>query len=62
MRASGPGTWGLQFLRERTPARTRHNIRQIVQLGTYSRSMLEQLRRDTGKPQSLAVNTVKTPV
>ncbi|MFI5444067.1 D-amino acid dehydrogenase [Polaromonas sp. UC242_47] len=40
--------WGLQFLRECTPARTRHNIRQIVQLGSYSRDMLQQLRRDTG--------------
>ncbi|SFM88929.1 D-amino acid dehydrogenase [Variovorax sp. OV329] len=40
--------WGLSFLRECTPARTRHNIRQIVQLGTYSRTMLQELRRDTG--------------
>jgi D-amino-acid dehydrogenase len=40
--------WGLQFLRECTPARTRHNIEQIVRLGTYSRDMLQQLRRDTG--------------
>jgi len=40
--------WGLQFLRECTPARTRHNIRQIVSLGTYSRDTLQQLRRDTG--------------
>ena len=40
--------WGLQFLRECTPARTRHNIRQIVQLGTYSRATLQQLRRDIG--------------
>ena len=40
--------WGLQFLRECTPARTRHNIAQIVRLGTYSRDMLQQLRRDTG--------------
>lgn len=40
--------WGLQFLRECTPARTRHNIQQIVRLGTYSREMLQQLRRDTG--------------
>ena len=38
--------WGLQFLRECTPARTRHNIEQIVRLGTYSRNMLQQLRRD----------------
>ncbi|MEJ8823967.1 D-amino acid dehydrogenase [Variovorax humicola] len=40
--------WGLQFLRECTPARTRHNIEQIVRLGTYSRSMLQELRRETG--------------
>jgi D-amino-acid dehydrogenase len=33
--------WGLQFLRECTPARTRHNIEQIVRLGTYSRDMLQ---------------------
>jgi len=26
--------WGLQFLRECTPARTRRNIEQIVRLGT----------------------------
>jgi D-amino-acid dehydrogenase len=38
--------WGLQFLRECTPARTRHNIEQIVRLGTYSRNTLQQLRRD----------------
>ena len=36
--------WGLQFLRECTPARTRHNIEQIVRLGTYSRDTLQQLR------------------
>ncbi len=40
--------WGLQFLRNCTPARTRHNIQQIVRLGTYSRTALQQLRRDTG--------------
>ncbi len=40
--------WGLQFLRECTPARTRHNIEQIVRLGTYSRDMLQALRCDTG--------------
>lgn len=40
--------WGLQFLRECTPARTRHNIEQIVRLGTYSRETLQALRRDTG--------------
>ena len=36
--------WGLSFLRNCTPARTRHNIEQIVRLGTYSRSVLQQLR------------------
>jgi D-amino-acid dehydrogenase len=40
--------WGLQFMRECTPARTRHNIEQIVRLGTYSRDMLQELRRNTG--------------
>ncbi len=40
--------WGLQFIRECTPARTRHNIEQIVRLGTYSRSMLQELRAATG--------------
>ncbi|WP_213952873.1 MULTISPECIES: D-amino acid dehydrogenase [unclassified Variovorax] len=40
--------WGLQFLRECTPARTKHNIEQIVRLGTYSRSMLQALRSETG--------------
>jgi D-amino-acid dehydrogenase len=40
--------WGLQFLRECSPARTRHNIEQIVRLGTYSRETLQQLRADTG--------------
>ena len=40
--------WGLQFLRECTPARTRHNIGQIVRLGTYSRAMLQELRSATG--------------
>jgi len=36
--------WGLRFLRECTPARTRHNIRQLVNLGLYSRATLQQLR------------------
>lgn len=40
--------WGLRFLMECTPARTRHNIIQIVNLGTYSRDMLQKLRRQTG--------------
>lgn len=40
--------WGLQFLRECTPARTRHNIAQIVRLGTYSRSALRDLRNTLG--------------
>ena len=40
--------WGLQFIRECTPARTRHNIEQIVRLGTYSRDTLQEIRRSTG--------------
>ncbi|NDY90399.1 D-amino acid dehydrogenase [Ideonella sp. TBM-1] len=40
--------WGLQFLRECTPGRTRHNIEQIVRLGTYSRSTLQALRAALG--------------
>ncbi|GAA4357280.1 D-amino acid dehydrogenase [Variovorax defluvii] len=38
--------WGLSFLRECTPARTRRNIEQIVRLGTYSRALLQELRSD----------------
>jgi D-amino-acid dehydrogenase len=40
--------WGLQFLRECTPGRTRWNIEQIVRLGTYSRDTLQALRTATG--------------
>ena len=40
--------WGLAFLRECTPARTRHNIRQLVTLGLYSRATLQSLREETG--------------
>jgi len=40
--------WGIRFLRECTPARTRHNIEQIVRLGTYSRTVLQQLRQEIG--------------
>jgi D-amino-acid dehydrogenase len=40
--------WGMAFLRECTPARTRHNIAQIVSLGMYSRGCLQALRAETG--------------
>jgi D-amino-acid dehydrogenase len=40
--------WGLQFLRECTPRRTRWNIEQIVRLGTYSRDTLQDLRKVAG--------------
>lgn len=40
--------WGLAFLRECTPARLRHNIRQLVALGNYSRAALQGLRAETG--------------
>jgi D-amino-acid dehydrogenase len=40
--------WGLEFLRNCTPARTRHNIAQMVNLGIYSRAKLQKLRGDLG--------------
>ena len=40
--------WGLRFLRECLPSRTRDNIRQIVNLGIFSRETLRELRRETG--------------
>ncbi len=40
--------WGMQFLKECSPAKTRHNIIQMVNLGTYSRNTLQALRADTG--------------
>lgn len=40
--------WCLEFLRECTPARTRHNIKQMVNLGLYSRGLLRELRAETG--------------
>ena len=40
--------WGLQFLRECTPAKTKYNIEQIVRLGTYSRDTLQALRSTIG--------------
>jgi D-amino-acid dehydrogenase len=40
--------WGLRFLFECLPFRTRDNIRQILALALYSRGELQKLRRDTG--------------
>ena len=40
--------WGLQFLRECTPARARRNLEQLLRLGTYSRGLLQILRAATG--------------
>jgi len=40
--------WGLSFLMQCTSARAAHNIRQIVNLGTYSRAQLQAVRQDTG--------------
>lgn len=40
--------WGLRFLRECTPARTRRNVEQLLRLGTYSRGQLQALRATTG--------------
>lgn len=41
--------WGLRFLGECFPARTRQNIGAIVGLALYSRDCLQQLRRDLPK-------------
>ncbi len=40
--------WGLEFLRNCTPARTAQNIKQIVNLGMYSRGALQKLRAELG--------------
>ncbi len=40
--------WCLEFLRECTASRTRHNIIQMVNLGLYSRGLLQALRAETG--------------
>lgn len=40
--------WALSFLGQCTSARAAHNIRQMVNLGTYSRSQLQALRKDAG--------------
>ncbi len=40
--------WGLTFLRECTPARARHNLIQLLNLGTFSRTALQDLRSQTG--------------
>lgn len=40
--------WALSFLGQCTSARAAHNIRQMVNLGTYSRSQLQSLRKETG--------------
>ena len=40
--------WGLRFLLECLPARTRRNTLTILRLGLYSRDLLRALRRETG--------------
>lgn len=40
--------WGLQFMRECTPARTAANMRQIVTIADYSRQTLQSVRAETG--------------
>mgnify|MGYP006288359557 CR=1 FL=1 len=40
--------WGLQFLRECGLDRYRRNLRQVVELGLYSRGCLQSLRKRTG--------------
>lgn len=40
--------WGLQFLLECLPSRTRRNTIQCLNLALYSRECLQELRRETG--------------
>ncbi len=40
--------WALSFLGQCTSARAAYNIRQMVSLGTYSRSQLQALRQNAG--------------
>ena len=41
-------SWGLRFLYECLPARTRHNTLEILKLAWFSRNELQALRRRTG--------------
>ena len=41
-------SWGLRFLFECLPSRTRHNMLDILRLGIYSRQCLQELRRSEG--------------
>lgn len=41
-------SWGIRFLIECLPWRFRHNIREMVNLGLYSRDALQELRAETG--------------
>jgi D-amino-acid dehydrogenase len=40
--------WALSFLSECTSSKAAHNIRQMVNLGTYSRAQLQALRKELG--------------
>ncbi|HSI57836.1 MAG TPA: D-amino acid dehydrogenase [Ideonella sp.] len=40
--------WGLKFLGQCTQKRSTHNMVQLLNLGTYSRSSLQELRSETG--------------
>lgn len=40
--------WAMAFLKQCTASRAAYNIRQIVNLGIYSRAHLQALRRDIG--------------
>ncbi len=40
--------WGIRFLLECTPAKTRENVAELVKLALYSRDTLRELRGETG--------------
>lgn len=41
-------SWGMRFMIECLPWRFRHNIREMVNLGLYSRQSIQELRAETG--------------
>ncbi|HTK02287.1 MAG TPA: FAD-dependent oxidoreductase, partial [Bordetella sp.] len=40
--------WGFKFLLECPAKRSMHNMKQLLNLGTYSRASLQELRQETG--------------
>jgi D-amino-acid dehydrogenase len=52
--------WGIRFLVECLPARTRHNTAQAFALAYYSRQVLQELRRELGLSYDEATRGILT--